>query len=85
LKIYHDDIKIFPNPSTNYLIICFNNNIPETYQIKIYDNNGIIHYSNKIYSTNSGKYTYNHKLNPGVYYVEIKSQERKALRKFIVE
>ncbi len=78
-------INVYPIPSVNTLTIKFANQVPEIYHLQVFNIEGKLQYSNKIYSSNSGTYIYNHKLKKGVYLLEISNENRKMVRKFIVE
>lgn len=82
----HDIVTVYPNPSTDYVMVSFESNNPEQLEVKIFNANlGILHHEASFSKTTaafSEKIDVS-KLLPGAYIIEVKQGNERAFRKII--
>ncbi|AEI49779.1 carbohydrate-binding protein [Runella slithyformis] len=82
----HDIITVYPNPSTDYVMISFESNNPEPLEVKIFNANlGILHREASFSKTTaafSEKIDVS-KLLPGAYIIEVSQGNERAFRKIV--
>jgi len=80
LKDINLQVEIFPNPASNFIYLNVFNNT--TVSVKIYSADGTIVYTDKIY--NSAEIDLSN-FNRGIYFIELKSNEKVAYKKIVIE
>jgi len=78
------DIKLFPNPASEYVTILFNNP-SEKISIQIYDQLGRVVFNKEIISVNYEERISLSEISSGIYYVQIASKENKITKKLLVK
>lgn len=81
-NLNESDIKLYPNPTTDYVDIQFKNNLSETFQVSVYDIQGRQVIPQSYYQNSKGTVNLS-KLNAGIYFLKVINSNKTGIFKVI--
>lgn len=83
-SIQPGDLKIYPNPATNYIYLDFHDPVKLNDPIEILDLSGKVVYSQSVSGSSSVIKTHLQNLKPGVYFIRVNVNGNESVKKFLI-